>query len=307
MKKVFFAIAIILNISAYSQDYTWWNQIHQWDGHTSWLKYITVSPQYLGPNALPVPDAEKGLLNKNGYFQLAADAHFSKGDHTQNFYSKLFYPIVKNIVACEVYVVPFEHFKMDTITRDIRAARDKDGEGTAGGDIYFGTLIQLVKDKNFPDVLLRMSFRTASGTNVSSARYTDGSGYFFDLSFGKEYAKKESWFKSIRPFIDLGFYSWQTNSDGYRQNDAPYYAAGISLAKNDISLSSSLAGYHGYLKNDDTPMVFRTEINLLKTRFQYSIAYQYGIVDFPYQSIRLSVKYIFNDKWLLKSGRTIIQ
>ncbi len=305
MKKLVFVIFLLINSIAFSQDYSWWNNVHHWDGHTSWLKYITMSPQYLGPNALPVPEAEKGLLNENGFIQLAADAHFSKGDQTQNAFAKVFYPIVKNIIACEAYVVPFEHFKMDTITRDIRAARDYDGEGTAGGDIYFGTLIQLVKNKKLPDVLLRMSFRTASGTNVSSARYTDGSGYFFDLSFGKEYAEKDSWLKSFRPFIDLGFYSCQTNSDGYRQNDAPYYAAGISLARKNISFVTSIAGYHGYLKNNDVPLVFRTGLSVLKNKFQYELGFQNGLNDFPYKSLRISVKYNFSDSWLLKSGRTL--
>ncbi len=301
MKLIFFVICLFFgNDLAAQTDYSWWEQIHNWDGHTSWFKYIIFSPQYLGPNALPVPEVNKGIVGAQGVLELSADGHFSKGDKTQDLFTKLYYPIVGKLIAVEGYVVPIEHFKMDTATRDIRAARVKSGEGTAGGDIYFATIIQLIKDKKFPDVAFRMTCRTASGTNVSAARYTDSPGYFFDLSIGKNYIKDNRYFHTIRPYGMAGFYSWQTNSERNRQDDAFLYGAGIDFISKKITISASAGGYIGYLKNHDKPAVAKISFIRKGDHFNYGLTYQAGLSDYPYNSIRLSLEYIIPESLMIK-------
>ncbi len=174
---------------SYSQDYSWWNKKHNWDGVTSWSKYLIISPAYMGPNALPVPDFNNGTLKERGSLKFAAESHFSKGDNTQNLFTRLYLPLYTDKVGLLISIIPFEHYKMDTITRDLRRTRDFDGKGFAGGDFYIGTFIQILKDKkHWPDMAVSINLKTASGTNLEAARYTETPGYFFDLSMGKNYA-----------------------------------------------------------------------------------------------------------------------
>lgn len=306
MRKLFCITLVVFGFQLHvcsQEDFSWWDQIHQWDGVTPWYNYLKFSPQYLGPNALPIPDLQNGRVAGKASFEVAADAHFSEGDKTQNAFMKLYYPVVHERIALEGYVVPVEHYKMDTITRDQRAARDRDGEGTAGGDIYFGTIVQLVKDKKFPDLSLRISLRTASGTNVSAARYTDAPGYFFDLSFGKEYPSKKNSLNKIRWYGMLGFYSWQTNSGDHRQDDAVLYGAGFDFTFSKIIISPSLAGYYGYINNDDRPVVARLHLIKESENFSYGCLLQKGWNDYPYNSVRLLFRYMLPDALLPKNNR----
>ena len=81
--------------------------------------------------------------------------------------------------------------KQIPLTRDVRAARKRSAEGIEGGDFYFSTLIQLVKNhQKIPDILLSLNFKTSSGTGLENARFTDASAYFFDVSFHKEYVNQ---------------------------------------------------------------------------------------------------------------------
>jgi hypothetical protein len=253
----------------------------------------------MGPNALPVPEIINGKVESTGIVEIGAVGHFSKGDNTQNLFTKIYYPVVPRLIAVEGYVVPIEHFKMDTATRDLRAARVKSGEGTAGGDIYFGTVIQLVRDKKFPDVTFRMTCRTASGTNVSAARYTDGPGYFLDLSMGKD-LKSKSIFKTIRPFGMIGFFCYQTNLAEYRQDDTFLYGAGADFSSDKISLTTAIAGYFGYINNHDRPIVARLNILKIGKHFNYGIYLQAGLNDYQYKSIKLSMIYKMPQKLMIK-------
>lgn len=304
MKKYLTLILIIIsliNVRA-QENYDWWVQIHHWNGITSWYQYLKLTPQYMGPNALPVPEVQKGITGDKANIELAADSYFSKGDKTQNLYTKLYYPIVPKIIAIEGYVVPIEHFKMDTITRDERAARDRDGEGTAGGDIYFGTIVQLVKEKKFPDMALRLSMRTASGTNVSAARYTNAPGYFFDLSIGREFINQKYCMDKLRWYAMVGLYSWQTNNVGYLQDDAFLYGAGIDLTFSKVVISFNACGYYGYVNNHDRPVIARLQLTKETKKHSCGIKFQSGLNDYPYNSVRIFFKYTLPDAVLLNKG-----
>ncbi len=304
-------IAILITIALFIQcklavsqeDYSWWNKAHNWDGITSWTDYIIYSPYYLGPNALPVPESEKGFVKDRYEFRVGYESHISTGDKTQNLFLCLYIPLVKNIVAVEFYGVPIEHYKIDEKTVIERRIRNISGEGYAAGDFYFGTVIQILKDKKFPDVALRMSCRTASGSKLSNARFTDAPGYFFDISFGKNLLFNNKYFNKLRFHSMIGFYSWQMNLPNNRQNDAILFGLGVDLSIKKFLVSNALDGYIGYFGNQevivvnkdkpvlfkDRPVVYRLEITKESKVIDLILGYQLGIKNFPYQTIKFSL------------------
>ena len=290
MKKLLFiAFLIAFNTSLFSQiDYGWWNRTHNWDGVTHWTNYITISPELMGPNALPVPDFKNGQLKENPNLKLAYENHYSTGDKTQDLFTELYIPLYSSKVGLNISMIPVEYHEMDTKTRDLRRTRVFDGKGFSSGDLYLGTYIQVVKDKKgFPDILLTINLKTASGNNFESARFTETPGYFFDISFGKTF-KTKGLLKSIRPFGMGGMYVWQTHRDDYYQNDAMLYGVGFDLNFSKFEIKNSFGGYNGYIRNGDNPLVYRLAFNSkLKSVVNYEISFQKGFVNSNYTTIRL--------------------
>ena len=149
----------------------------------------------------------------------------------------------------------------------------------------------MVKGRKFPDTMVRIAGRTASGGHLDAARYSDSPGYFFDFSFSKEYACKNEKM-SFMPFTTLGFYSWQTNDELNLQNDAFLYGVGADLKYSDWTLSNSISGYSGYKHERDKPMVYTFDLNRRLKKNAIRLQYLYGIRDWKYQSIKIS--YIIN-------------
>lgn len=272
-----------------AQDYEWWNNKHNWDGITPWQDYITTSPKFMGPNALPVPQIKNGTLSKQPYFQIGAEQHRAQGDNTSNLYSKFYTTLFSPRVAFSADVIPIEYYKTDSITRDIRRARNKNAE-VSRGDFYFGTYIQLIEDHHkLPDVLLSINFKTASGGNLANARNPDAPGYFFDLSFGKVIDAFKEQKISIKPHRMIGFYVWQLQGSHQQQNDAFLYGLGFDLIFPKLDITNSFGGYYGYLGNGDRPNLYRlTFKSKLDSILNYELRLQTGIHDIAYSSIRFS-------------------
>lgn len=284
-----FLCLLILSHQALAQDFEWWNNKHNWDGTTHWSRYIITSPKFLGPNALPVPEIKNGKISEDFNLKMAFERHSSQGDKTSNLFSNIFIPIQKNKVGLNIFVVPIEYYNLDTITRDERRARQRDAKGFAHGDIYFGTHIQVLEKHDFlPDILLNIAFRTASGSKLSDARYTDTPGYYFDVSAGKSYSINNSFIESVRPHLMMGFYVWQTYLTDYFQNDAFLYGIGVDLNFENFSISNAFGGYNGYINNGDNPNVYRfTLSSKLISRINYEIRFQQGFTDFKYSTLRV--------------------
>lgn len=268
-------------------DYGWWNDLHDWqNGDPGWRNWIIISPGYLGPNALPVPDVKKGFLSEKTEFEITASNHFHPSDPTQDISGRIFIPFAKNRIAVEMYGVIIEQFAFSEEIRNERFSRIENGKGTAVGDFYFSTLIQLSKDRKFPNTLFRFATKTASGNMLEGARYTDSPGYFFDLSFSKDFGSQET--VVFRPFGLFGFYSWQTNDELNLQNDAFLYALGVDLEKNNWLVSCSWSGYSGYKNERDKPMQLnfdlRKDFQSTAIRFQYL----HGLRDWEYKTIKFS-------------------
>jgi len=308
-KKILFFAALIVSfpfkVIISQDDATWWNETHHWDGITSWTQYIIYSPYYTGPNALPVPFSQKGRVKDQFELRMDLESHYSKGDKTQDVFFDCYIPLVKSIIALEFYGVPVEHYKMDEPTVIERRVRNRSGEGFATGDIYFSTIIQVIKNQRMPDIALRMACKTASGSQLSDARNTDAPGYFFDLSLGKDVMFTDKFIHRIRIHGMIGFYSWQMNLPENRQNDAILFGAGLDLHFSRFYLNNSLDGYFGYFGNElvivgdkeepvpfrDRPIVYRLDIMKQTDHFDFGLGYQVGLNDFVYQSFKASLIY----------------
>ncbi|MGC9343960.1 MAG: hypothetical protein ACP5E3_14755, partial [Bacteroidales bacterium] len=279
--------ALILFANLYSQDYNWWNELHNWDGISSWKHYITYSSKYMGANALPVPEVNKGAFPDFTEIKLGVQQHSGKGDKTINFLTDFFYPVVPERAGIKLHYVPVEFYQTDTATRDMRAARDLVPEGHSFGDIYISTFIQLIRDhEKLPDLMISINLKTASGTNLGNARHTDAPAYYFDASLGKTFQTGGKVITSWRPYFMGGFYSYQTNRSDFLQNDAFLFGLGFQLETPLFVMENNLGGYLGYFGNGDQPVVLRTKILSRRDAIlNYSVSYQFGIHDVIYNTV----------------------
>jgi hypothetical protein len=190
--------------------------------------------------------------------------------------------------------VPFEYYQTDTVVRDFRAARTKSAEGTAVGDVYIGMLIPLLTDKEkWPDLLLSINLKTASGSMLEDARYTDAPAYFFDVSGGKDIALKKMPGWEIRPHASGGFYVYQTNRTDYFQNDAFMFGAGIDLKNAYWRFTFQYAQYSGYFREYDLPKVLRLECERTFNKIALSLRVQEGNISYNFTSIRAGITFAF--------------
>jgi len=271
------------------QDYGWWNTLVQWDGRSHWSEYMTYTPKYFGPNAIPIPIIKNGKIIERSELEVGLAAHFSEGDDAQNLTTRLYLPITKNRIGISLLIVPYERYRMTAEERDIRRARDFDGMGHAIGDLHIGTWIQLTKPTSELDILLTLNIKTASGSNREATRFTDGSGYNFDLSIGKSYDLNKGT-SSLRPHAQIGFYVWETNEDRNPQNDAFSFGVGADYTLGKSMLTAQMAGFVGYKGDGDKPIVARLNfIRELSDSISLRLASQYALRDSPYRSLFLSV------------------
>ena len=242
----------------------------------------------MGPNALPVPNMKNGKAPDYSFFEIGPESHLSVGDKTHNLFTDLYLPLAKAKVGVSLSMIPVEYYKMSIETRDQRRARDFDAKGYAIGDLYIGTWIQIISGhEKWPDLLLTLNLKTASGTNLEAARYTDTPGYYFDLSAGRDISLSKTKLQSIRYYGLIGFYVYQTYLEDNRQNDAIMGGLGIDLNFKNINLSNQLTGYSGYLDYGDQPLVYRMKIKAtMNQRLFYNFRFQYGLNDLDYTSLR---------------------
>jgi len=289
MRKLILFIWIALPLFCYSEDYIWWNIKHGWEpGKPGWRNFMRITPGYLGPNALPVPEVKKGVVPLGTNLEIGFDYHFMEGDPTQDIFARYYHSFAEGKIAIELYGVIAEHYNMSDFIRDERISRDFDGKGFANGDLYFSTLVQLVKGRKFPDTMVRLAGKTAAGNQLEGARNTDSPGYFFDFSFSKSYAGRNE-NHSFLPYASFGFYSWQTNDEANLQNDAIMYGLGAEIKCMHWTISNSLSGYSGYKHERDKPMIYTFDLNRQFKNKTLRIQYLHGLRDWTYRTVRLSL------------------
>lgn len=292
---IFFAVMITLHLRA--QDHSWWNEKHDWDGVTHWKDYLIFSSGFMGPNALPVPDINRGEFSDKYEFEIGLQQHSGKGDKTINFLSDLIIPISPGKAGIKIHYIPVEFYETDTLTRDLRKAHEYDTKGYSYGDVYFTTYIQAIKDHpKLPDLLFTINLKTTSGTNMGSARHTDAPGYYFDASLAKTFQTGSKYLESWRPYFMGGFYSYQTNRHDYEQNDAFLFGFGLLTSTALLQIDNQLGGYIGYIRNGDQPVVYRlTFLSNYESAINYKVGFQFGIHDVPFNSLTVSGVLRFED------------
>ena len=290
--RLSFAIVVCLFVlNSYAQTFDKWAQVVNWDGVSHWSRYMITQPAYMGPNALPVPRISNGSIDSNFSISATGTLHFSKGDHTQNTTVYANYCLVKDVIAFDAMWMPYEHFSMSNDIKDQRHVfshyyYDKD----ATGEIHLNTTIQLLNKwrKNI-QLALRIGYRFPMGSGFGTARFSDGPGYYFDLSFGKPFISS-----SLKWIGMLGFYSWQIISDKHRQDDAFLFGTGAEWNTKTLRMQTYIAGYLGYLENSgDKPIVFRITLEKKFKRISLLSGFQQGLHDFKYSSVEMGMKFIF--------------
>lgn len=259
-------------------NYSWWNELHHWDGYSQWSSYILTSPGHLGPNALPVPIVRNARVGGEVQLEIAGEHHVQSGDITTNPYLHLNFPIVKDKVALQLYGRPVEFYKTTIEMRDYRASRGITAEGHNPGDLYVATIIQLLKERGYqPDLTIGAATKTTTGKALENARHTNAPGYCYDLNVGYTLLHSKPFVDRLRLYGIIGLYVWQMYQD--RQNDAIFYGSRLDYEFRHLIVSGSLAGYKGYWNNGDRPVVTRLSIQHRTKRLDYKLEYEHGIKD----------------------------
>ncbi len=268
-------------------------------GKQHFTKYMIVSPGKFGPNALPVPRISSGVVTEEIWAGLEYEQYKSNGELTRDVYADLRFPIAQGKASFIFYYVPYEFFRVDSlVSRERRSLTGKALEGSAHGDVYFGARVQLLKDKTvLPDLVFGMYCRTASGTNVEDARFTNTPGYYLDLTIGKSHALFNDSENFVRWYTMVGFYVWQTYLDEYAQNDALSFGGGIELQYGRIGFVNTIRGYSGYMHNGDHPLVYRSELQFHEGMASLIVGYERGIRDYPFSCFRAGIRVVgFSEK-----------
>ncbi|MCF8226309.1 MAG: hypothetical protein K9J30_10565 [Bacteroidales bacterium] len=294
LKYLIIILLVITVKNSFCQtDYQWWNEKHDWDGSTHWTHYMIITPAYLGPNALPVPEMYPGRIPSRHFFEMGAEGHYSKGDQTANLYLNYDLPLFTDKATFQLTYRPVEFYKTDTITRDLRRSREYDPAGRSSGDLYMSTYIQLIRDHAYlPDVMVSANIKTASGSKLYAARHTDTPGYWADATIGKGFRISETGLQQLHIYGKAGFYAYQTFSMRNFQNDAFLYGGGFLLKFRDFSLQNQITGYYGYFKLGDHPVVYRLILSKdTKRKVSFKVMFQQGLNDYNFSTIRFTARY----------------
>lgn len=278
-------LILLIPISSLAQNFSWWNETHSWDGQSHWSTYIKLSPAFMGPNAFPIPFAER--MVEWPEFEIRYSYHSNLGERAWDIFSKLSLPLGDR-ASLRFQMNPVEYFQMDTMLRNERFARDQDPNGYASGDLLVEFNALVISSKK-SQLLFNLGLKTASGSQFRNARYTDSPAYYFNLSYHR--------YISIHPEITIdfgtlmGLYVWQTYMINNRQNDAFLAAFSCKLNYKKISLVNDVRGFIGYLGNGDSPLLYSIKLSKIISRYELFIRKQFNLHDYPYKSIQLGLKY----------------
>ena len=291
--------SILLSLSvaglsiAHAQDHEWWARNVGWNGSDPWMNYLQLSPAHMGPNALPVPEMHWIDRDSTSWFMGQAQVFLHQQEITvASRLALLWRP--SPWFRFRAHVVPVEWFETShDLKTDRRIFHENYDDRIAGGDIHvesFFTLPWRLFRGGGPEV--RIAVKTASGTNLGSARYTDTPGYTFSVS--------DRWQLSPEHAIEamLGLFVYQTYSELHRQNDCFLWGAGHSWSIGKFRLFHAVRGYQGYLRNGDAPVVYDAEFNYRAgPRSEFHLGAGVGINDHPFRSIAIGLRWHFKAEY----------
>lgn len=254
----------------------------------SFSQTVNYSPEYFGPNALPVPEFTDATIAEFTTLSVSWNYYSGFGDRTLNPFIKAEIPLIRSKVSFKIWGTAAERYNTTLDIRDKRASTEDVPVGTANGDVYVQTRILLFDEQKIrPSVILNSTLKTASGNNFGARRYFDTPGYYFDLEVGKSFSVESKWLKKIRMVADAGFLCWETTNS--MQNDAAMYGVKIIMSNKIIEFENSISGYNGWMNNGDHPIVYSFQLSQKNRKINFFGQYQYGIRDYPYHHIRLGI------------------
>lgn len=284
-------ISVLTGTKALTQTQEEWARNVNWDGVSHWSKYIITTPANMGPNALPVPFIGNGRIDSQTYFGSSLSMHAMKGDRSTDVSLYGNYCIVKDVVSVDISYEPVEFYRTsDALKKQRHVYYENYYDKKARGDVHLNLNYRILRQfEKTIQLVLRIGYRYPASSGLQSARYTDGMGYYFDVSFGKTLNRNLRWIGMA------GFYCWQMNGDGHRQNDAFLFGSGLEWNKNGWHIQGYGAGYLGYMLNSgDKPIVLRSHIEKRFNKAGLLLRLQQGVHDFRYSSAELGVKFFMN-------------
>jgi len=290
MRSRLMLLAVFIPLFSSAQTFEWWRDNVNWDGTTHYWKYLTISPKYLGPNALSVPAINNGSSDSITSLGATANFHFSSGDNTQNLMLYGNYTTKSNTISIDAQFVPYERFVMSHAKKTERKIYYQDYyKKTTVGDVIVSTTFQLFqKWRKDVQLAMRVGVRMPSGGMQGAARYADVPAYWIDAGMGMP-IKNTNW-----KWISMaGFLVWQTNEDHLRQDDAFLFGTGVEFNKQEFRVQAYGAGFAGYKNNGDKPIVLRFNLEKKSNRCVYLLKFQQGVQDFSYFSVETGAKLRF--------------
>ncbi len=278
-------------MTGWAQTPEWWSENVQWDGVTPFQHYLELTPRGMGPNAMPVPDLHQSWDTVTS-FTVSAASHFRKGEVTLNADMDLRWQ-PSPWVRLRIHLVPLEWYQTSHALKTFRRIHFLSYDHQwAGGDFYVETAVR-IPPAWIPAVRteLRVGMKTASGTNLGAARYTDTPGYFFDLGMaGQLFRHPELAWETM-----LGFYAYQTYEDAHRQNDCILYGGSLGWTPSKWSVRGGMKGYWGYFNAGDRPLVAQIEARwgAVDAPWQWVISGSTGLSDWPYTSLQCGIRRTF--------------
>lgn len=264
-----------------------------------------ISTRYNGPNAFPVPEMSDGRVSEVLSAELAGDGYFGyANDRTAGIFARLRIPLFTPRVNLSVWMPVCEWYGMTRQRQqECMLPTGTPINGYGFGDVYVSTDIQVLCSRRWwPDITVRAAMKTASGGQWELARHYDDPGYFFDIAVGKslylstkgepstERKAESDW--ELRIAATTGFLCWQTRTA--RQDDAYQYGAQLFVRQQYVSARITWAGYSGWRKNGDRPMIVKAELRGYLHGFEPFASYQYGLRDYPFHAIRVGLAYTFD-------------
>ena len=284
---IFYRLLIIISFistNLYSQDHAWWAANVGWNGYYHFQSYLSLKPAHMGPNAFFLPSGLDSQIDTNSYLQITANSHFTKGEVTVNPF------ITWNInfgprASLQISGAPIEYFDM---THELKTERKifhlNYNDHIAAGDVRFLFSGQLMRN---PDMAIYVGLKTASGTKVGAARFTDTPQYFFNYSVGFGSPKS-------RIYGSAGFTAWQTYDFKHNQDDGYTYGIGYLRKLSDTwTFKPEVYGIIAYLKDGDRPMIVSMELTKKLNHGELCYYIKQGIFDFPFTNIGFGYKHIW--------------
>ncbi|WP_157716583.1 hypothetical protein [Roseivirga ehrenbergii] len=292
----FFALLLFGQVQAQNLD--WWDQLHNYPDAAGpdRLDYISISPGYLGPNALRMPVLGNVIIDNHISFDIRYEYHQGNGDITNNAFLQLNLPIKRDKAMFYVNSIPLESWNVDASTRDERRMMGISGKGKTTGDIAFGIIYKIFTEKkNWPfNFAMRAHAKTTTGGNLANARYTDASMLYWEGSFSRSFFEQEN--SRFLGKMMLGFYTYQTNVNRLingateRQNDAPLYGLGLEYHHSKWQIDTDWSNYQGYQKHRDNPSFLRFNLTRQLNGGAISLGYHHGLRQWDWDTFSINYR-----------------